>query len=122
MAAVVSFAGCVVAAYCIMPENASWLPGCPLHVVTGLHCPGCGTLRSLHQLVHGHLVAACLLNPLAVLAVPLVLYSLAVELSDRRLKPIFVSTRYSWVIFVLLLMFGAARNIPVPPLTLLAPH
>ena len=42
--------------------------------VTGLLCPGCGTLRGLHQLLHGHLAAAFRLNPVMVLSLPLLGY------------------------------------------------
>jgi len=68
------FTATVVAAavgcYFFDPTQWAFLPGCPLHALTGLHCPGCGSTRALHQLAHGHLGAAFGLNPLAVGALP----------------------------------------------------
>src|ERR1041385_6710646 len=46
-------------------------PVCPFHYLTGLHCPGCGTLRALHQLLHGNVAAALSLNLLSTIAIPI---------------------------------------------------
>ena len=45
---------------------------CPLYALTGLWCPACGGLRATHDLAHGDLAGAWAMNPLWVLAVPLV--------------------------------------------------
>jgi Protein of unknown function (DUF2752) len=42
-------------------------PLCPLHAVTGLPCPTCGSTRAASALVHGHLTAALAWNPLMTL-------------------------------------------------------
>ena len=59
----------VCALYFMDPARHEIYP-CMFHATTGLNCPGCGGLRATHQLLHGHLGAAWLLNPLAVLLVP----------------------------------------------------
>lgn len=46
---------------------AAALPACPLHAVTGLPCPGCGTTRAALALAAGDPVAAFAANPLAAL-------------------------------------------------------
>ena len=43
-------------------------PLCPLHAVTGIPCPTCGMTRGLGCLLHGHLAAAFLFNPLMIVA------------------------------------------------------
>lgn len=48
------------------PAGQFFYPRCWLHETTGLLCPGCGTTRALHALLHGDLVAAVRLNALAV--------------------------------------------------------
>lgn len=53
------------------PADHALYPACWLYATTGLKCPGCGGLRATHELLHGHLAAAWVLNPLAVLLVPL---------------------------------------------------
>jgi hypothetical protein len=39
-------------------------PLCPLHILTGFPCPTCGMTRGFSCLLHGHLEAAILFNPL----------------------------------------------------------
>ena len=57
----------VAALYCFPPGQTSFYPRCAFHALTGLQCPGCGGLRAAHQLLHGHVIAAWILNPLVVL-------------------------------------------------------
>lgn len=45
----------VAAAWCFDPMDASvFWPKCPVKWLTGYDCPGCGSSRALHALVHGH--------------------------------------------------------------------
>ena len=52
------------------PETTSYYPRCPFYVLTGLQCPGCGTLRGLHALMHLHLADAWRFNPAMIVSVP----------------------------------------------------
>jgi hypothetical protein len=47
---------------------------CPLYALTGVYCPGCGGLRGVNDLTHGHVGAAASSNLLLVLAVPFAAY------------------------------------------------
>jgi hypothetical protein len=38
--------------------------------ITGFACPGCGSLRALHDLAHGHFTAALIRNALLVMMLP----------------------------------------------------
>lgn len=51
------------------PHVAGHYPTCPFLAVTGLYCPGCGSLRAMHDLAHGDLGGALSRNPLAVVFV-----------------------------------------------------
>ncbi len=64
-------AGCLGLVVLVDPNEAGHYPSCPLLTLTGLQCPGCGTLRAVHALAHGDLVEALDLNVLAVLLLPL---------------------------------------------------
>jgi len=107
------------------PADSTLLPPCPFHALTGFHCPGCGTLRALHQLQHGNFAAAFSLNPLMVLCLPVVAYWLVSCLlrtvKGRDLPSVFVSALWIRVLLVVIVLFWALRNIPAYPLCLLAP-
>ena len=45
-------------------------PRCVFHGLTGLDCPGCGSIRSMQCLLHGEFVAAFRFNPLLYVIVP----------------------------------------------------
>jgi hypothetical protein len=47
---------------------APLLPSCPFRSLTGIPCPSCGTTRAAMALLHGDIVAALTLNPLAAAA------------------------------------------------------
>ena len=53
------------------PSEATSFPICPFYAVTGMYCPGCGTLRCLHALLHLDLRSALDYNALTVLFVPM---------------------------------------------------
>ena len=98
------------------PLLAPFLPSCPFHTLTGLHCPGCGSTRALQSLFTGHPLQAAGLNLLAVLVVPAVLFVLIRRPSTDKL-------RQAWIIAFLavVILFGILRNIPSYPFSLLAP-
>ena len=120
----VGIAGAVVL-YLVDPTTASLFPACPFHALTGLHCPGCGTSRALHQLLHFDVVAALNHNILSTLFVPVVAWAWAsqgLQSMGRKPLPSIPWTRSMlWALVFVLLVFWIGRNIPVFPLTLLAP-
>ena len=61
------------------PETSTLFPPCPLHYLTGWYCPGCGSLRAIHQLLQGNVRAAWVMNPLSMLLFPFLVYGLARE-------------------------------------------
>ncbi len=52
--------------FCFDPARCAVYPVCTFHQLTGLDCPGCGSLRAMHQLLHGHFLSALHFNALAV--------------------------------------------------------
>ena len=115
-------AGAVVL-YRIRPEKTWWMPPCMFHEVTGLYCPGCGTGRGFHKLLHGDLVGAWRMNPLTVSMIPLTIYLIAI--CYRKRPDGKASAPPSWLgyaVIVAVVAFWILRNIPAYPFTLLAPH
>lgn len=47
-----------------------WL--CPVNILTGLQCAGCGMTRAAHELLHGNVEQAFHFNVLSVIVLPLV--------------------------------------------------
>ena len=50
-------------------SDSPW-PVCPFHAVTGLDCPGCGSMRAVRSLLGGDVTAAAGYNVLLVVALP----------------------------------------------------
>ena len=111
--------------YLFDPRSAGWYPVCPFFGLTGWHCPGCGTLRALHQLLHGNLAAAFGYNLYSMLALPAVAWGLAAGLLRAwglpAPPPWFIPSRWIWGLLAAVLAFWLLRNLPVAPLTFLAP-
>ncbi|GAB2503950.1 DUF2752 domain-containing protein [Arenimonas alkanexedens] len=99
------------------------LPPCPFHWATGLFCPGCGSTRTLHALLHGDVATAMAMNPLLVLSLPLVALLLAQQLGWTRAtwQPALDRIGDARVWAVLLIGYGVLRNLPWLPFTSLAP-
>ena len=115
----------IVSLLAMRPPSELAFPSCPLHWATGLHCPGCGSLRAAHFLLQGEWQAALQHNLLAVLMIPVVAWLLlgeAVTAFGRRFPfRTHLSGRSTWLLLVLILLFGVTRNLPAQPFSLLAP-
>ena len=95
------------------PNQAGHYPTCPFLWVTGLYCPGCGSLRALHALAHGDVATAVSRNPLAV-AFVLVLAGLWVAWLQRQVTGRPRRVAPAWLVWALLgvvLAFWVARNL-----------
>jgi hypothetical protein len=118
---VLVMAGAALALYFIDPSRQSLFPQCQFHRLTGWWCPGCGGTRALHQLLHGEFVAAFLLNPLLVLALPVLAYWLVrvavAERTGRRLPFFRWHRAWGWGLLLLVALFFVARNVSLPGLT-----
>jgi len=106
----------------VHPAESGFIPRCPMLQVTGLYCPGCGSLRSIHYLLQGELTQAWAMNPLVVLLLPVLMVLAAAELLFRRYDLSHrIPVRVIWILLAVYILFGILRNIPVHPFTLLAP-
>ena len=116
MAAVITaaIAAPLTALFLFNPETTRVFPPCPLHWLTGLHCPGCGSLRAMHCLLHGRIYEALSQNPLMVVSIPVIGIMFA--------SPAWIYRRWvPWVALLVLTAYGLARNISLWPFVLLAP-
>lgn len=107
------------------PTQYAFYPRCALYTMTGIYCPGCGCLRALHELTHGHVLTALRDNLLLVLAMPL----LAVDFWQYFYRRVTGHVSQLWVTrpFVIkcaiaaIILFTLLRNIHAAPFTWLAP-
>ncbi|RMA65861.1 DUF2752 domain-containing protein [Ulvibacter antarcticus] len=106
-------------------EHSFFLP-CPFKLITGYHCPGCGSQRALHQLFHGDISGAFGYNPLMVLSLPLIVggfgimaYNFLFDTSHRL--QLFYSNTFIYLYFGVAVLYWIVRNIPFPPFSYLAP-
>lgn len=117
-AAVGAFAAAVTATAALRDPNrsGSYL-GCPFHALTGWYCPLCGSTRALHDLARLDVVSAWGMNPVLVVAAPLLVIAWlrwGRRLWTRRPPPrVGVSPRGAAVVLGALLVFGVLRNVPV---------
>lgn len=52
------------------PSESALFPKCLFHSLTGLDCPGCGSQRAIHSLLHGHISEAWHYNALMTASLP----------------------------------------------------
>ena len=65
------------------PATTGYFPPCPVRALTGFQCPGCGTTRALHALLHGDFAAAFRFNPMLFIVTAVLLPALVSVLRGR---------------------------------------
>ncbi len=94
-------------------------PACPTKALFGVTCPGCGTGRMLYCLLHGDLAAAAHFNAVALLAVPLLLWSYLTWVwsrTTRKAVPRWQDWRWSPVVAAgVLTLWFVVRLLPMEP-------
>lgn len=107
------------------PATSGVFPPCPVHYLTGWYCPGCGSLRALHQLLQGNVRAAWSMNPLTLIFLPFLSYGLALralaEIRGQGLPRVFLPALWIRALCAAIILFGIVRNLPLHPFDLLAP-
>ncbi|WP_128332002.1 DUF2752 domain-containing protein [Apibacter sp. HY039] len=112
--------------YIINPTDGDFFPECPIHKFTGIYCPGCGSQRTLHFLLHLDLYNALKYNPLIVILSPFLLYISSVMIynfifnKQCRVKILYNNT-FVIFFFSMILIYTILRNIPCKPFCYLAP-
>ncbi|GGO75327.1 DUF2752 domain-containing protein [Nonomuraea cavernae] len=100
----------------IDPNEPGHYPTCPFLWATGLYCPGCGTLRTIHALAHLDPVAAMGLNPLAMVMIPFLLFWwgrwLVRGWQGRPRRTTLAHPVWLWVFLGVVLVYWVVRNLP----------
>ena len=85
LSATIIVVGCVVYYY-IDPSKYLFIPKCPIKLITGFDCPGCGFQRALHATLNGDIVEAIQYNLFLVIAIPLTLIWLVIYFIIDRIE------------------------------------
>ena len=101
------------------PGKTGFFPACPFRSLTGFTCPGCGTTRALHQILHGHFATAFTLNPLLLLSIPFILFAFirysVIVMRGGVPRPNALPASVIYAIFFVILSFWIFRNTPFYP-------
>ncbi|MGI9525564.1 MAG: DUF2752 domain-containing protein [Weeksellaceae bacterium] len=105
----------------------SIFPSCPTYTLFGMYCPGCGTQRTIHYLLHGDLPKAMRYNPLFVVLLPLSILLIIQYLIPRFSNyywdfKLFRNNTFLYFLFALITLYMILRNIPIEELDFLRPY
>jgi hypothetical protein len=96
--------GAAAVLYRFDPATVHFYPRCAFHALTGLQCPGCGTTRALHHLLHGDGGGAFRLNAMLFVAIPFG----AIATASRRVATNPVT---GWAAAGVTVIWWVARNV-----------
>lgn len=102
------------------PATSGFFFSCPFKTITRFECPGCGSQRAIHQLLHGNVTSAFYLNPLMVLTLPILFYGLGIQgynfIYNKKVRfSLFYSKWFIFGYFILAFLFGVIRNTAIYP-------
>lgn len=118
--AVAAIAAAIIGVLCLFylvdPVTARFFPQCPSRLLTGYDCPGCGTSRALHALVHLRISEAWHYNAALFFAIPLMaLYLIGPRTpQDSVLNRLARSGRLAAAVAVAVVLWAIVRNIVAP--------
>lgn len=117
--------GVAVLFFVLDPAKHTIFPHCLFHSLTGAYCPGCGSQRALHSLLHLDIAGVVSYNFLFLPAALFLLYHYTHPLLNKffgwKLPNLFYKKYTPWVVFAVVIVFWVARNLPWYPFSVLAP-
>lgn len=108
--------GVLVVLTLVDPAESIWIPKCPVKLLTGLQCPGCGFQRAAHALLHGDVLGALRFNWFLLYAVPYLLVLIAERFFLRgkwqlKIRQWAEDNRVVWSYVVVYFVWFVVRNI-----------
>ncbi|MBD5255980.1 MAG: DUF2752 domain-containing protein [Barnesiella sp.] len=100
--------------YALVDVDSGLMPRCPIKALTGFDCPGCGSQRMIHALLHGDFAGAWRRNPFLIVMIPVMLAALVAELWRKRfprLNRVILSPASIAVIIAATAIWTICRNI-----------
>lgn len=100
--------------YKFNPSDIAIFPKCPFLLLTGLKCPGCGSQRAIHSLLHFDIFGAIRYNLLFVLSLPLIVILSYAEIMRNKKPALYIKlhkAKFIWFIFGTVILWWIIRNI-----------
>lgn len=99
--------------YTVDPYSSGSYPTCPSLALLGVHCPGCGSTRCLHSLLHGDFATAWSMNPLTIFGLAYVVWRFS-----RWAAKVWFGIPYNpkprpkllWMVLAVIVVFWVLRN------------
>jgi hypothetical protein len=111
--------------YFFDPGEGFLFPRCPFNILTGYYCPGCGSQRAIHSLLHFRFGEAAGQNLLIIPSAFVIFYHLIYRFLNKKLgwklPDLLYRKNTPWIILAVVILFWIFRNIPVEPFRMLAP-
>ena len=106
----------IIIYYRVSPTSSVFFPKCAFLLLTGLKCPGCGSQRAVHALLHADLASAFAHNALLVLSLPYLALLIGARLyvhlhPASSLRSTLESPLAIRTYFVITIAFWIARNV-----------
>jgi len=101
------------------PEQPGHYPACPFRAITGYACPGCGSLRTLHDLAHGQFTAALTHNAMLVIILPFAMAAWLRAVTGRT-GAVATPRWLSYAAIAVLAVWAVVRNLPAVRVTVTA--
>lgn len=106
----------VLVAMCVyfyFDPSDNLFPRCPFLVAIGYQCPGCGSQRAIHALLHGDIVSAWHFNAMLVVFIPLIVVLIVAEFRRTRAPHFYRlvnSAAVIWTSAAVLILWWIFRN------------
>lgn len=119
------FSGLAILFFVLNPAEHQLFPRCVFNAVTGYYCPGCGSQRAIHSLLHLDFEGVVSYNFLFIPAFLMIFYHYSYRIFNKifniKLPNIFYFKSTPWIIFGVVVVFFILRNLPIYPFSVLAP-
>lgn len=112
--AIVAIAVLGLVYYFVDPGGVGFMPRCMFHTLTGWDCPGCGSQRMIHALLHGDLRAAWNYNSFLLLSLPFIFFLVWLEIRHKRYPRLYMRVHSVPVVIgvcALIVAWGIFRNL-----------
>lgn len=100
--------------FCFNPADYNLFPKCPFYWLTGFKCPGCGSQRAIHSLLHLDLETAFKYNALLIFSLPIVIFLGYTELKREKHPNMYLKVhnrKFIWGYFIVTISWWIGRNL-----------